>query len=110
MSIEESKKIDYVGINQDEVALIISDHLDWTEEEKHLQALQDKINIYLSYILDGQFGKQYPNDMSKPIKIKVVSQFPYTENGKKAIKATSSFLEENHPNISISQEELHKNA
>ncbi|MEL6879444.1 MAG: DUF6572 domain-containing protein, partial [Cyanobacteria bacterium J06607_10] len=42
MSIEQKDKVDFIGINKETgyVSLAISDHLDWSDTQLHLQLLQ----------------------------------------------------------------------
>ncbi len=49
--------------------MVISDHLDWKDEEAHLVLLQEKINAYLAILQDEKWvrkkakGAQYVNIM-----------------------------------------------
>lgn len=67
MSVVDLNKIDGVGKDKKENALrlIISDHLDWQEEDIHIEVLQDKINAYLQYIDGRQYVKSYGEGISK---------------------------------------------
>lgn len=46
MSVLNSDVLDGVAHNNGELVMLISDHLDWSNEGEHLLALQDKINAY----------------------------------------------------------------
>ena len=69
MSIEESEKIDAVGVKNGVLHLILSDHAPWDDDflEFHLEALQDKINYYLMYIESKQYEEKYGDDFDKII-------------------------------------------
>ena len=47
MSVLNSDVLDGVAHNNGELVMLISDHLDWSNEGEHLLALQDKINMQL---------------------------------------------------------------
>ena len=61
MSILEKNKIDGIGKskNENKIALMIADHLDWENELQHLTLLQDKINGYITFIESGQVYDVY---------------------------------------------------
>lgn len=66
MSIYQSDVVDSIGIDpiKNEVQLIITDHLDWTGDDrtdnKHMYLLQEKINAYLCFIESGEIYTTYP--------------------------------------------------
>ncbi len=80
MSIENTKVIDLVNESQEEIVLIISDHLDWESSnlEEHLSLLQNKINLYLHYIKSKQIDKEYKITGKKVI-IELISKTNFTE-------------------------------
>lgn len=106
MSISETTKIDYVGIKDGCLTLVITDHLDWLDADGHLALLQEKINAYLSYCLDGQLDSLYPIESRNTILIQIVSEFPYPQIGIEAVAKVKSFLERNYTNITLSQETI----
>jgi uncharacterized metal-binding protein YceD (DUF177 family) len=61
MSILDTNKIDGIGKskNENKIALMIADHLDWENELQHLTLLQDKINAYITFIESGQVYNVY---------------------------------------------------
>lgn len=79
MTVVDLDKVDGIGIskNNDKIALMISDHLDWTDEYKHLKILQDKINSYVIFIESKQVYQLYPE--SKNIK-KFIFDFRFKKN------------------------------
>jgi len=56
MSLEKTDTVDAVGVENDslQAVLTIADSWDWTEEQKHLSALQAKLNAYFGFIECGQ--------------------------------------------------------
>ena len=106
MSIVDTQKIDSLGAKENEVGLLISDHLDWDNTDSHLELLRDKLNTYLTFCLDGQLERQFPESSGKEITIRIISKFPYPEAGQQAIEKTKRYLLKNHPLISVEQELL----
>ena len=81
MTVEDSKKVDFIGIDAQtgELVLTISDHLEWADEA-HLDTLQAKINSYLAFIESGELLEEYPGANGKDIRIDVACKFsPNTE-------------------------------
>ncbi len=45
----------------------------WSGEEAHLLQLQEKLNAYLSFILDGEMAESFPQLTNKPVTIQLRS-------------------------------------
>src|SRR3989344_4554902 len=81
MSIDQTKVIDFVGIDKksNQVILTISDHLPWGGGHKwhkeHLILLEDKINTYLQFVEGGQLLVDYPDAKNKKIVIGIVAKY-----------------------------------
>ncbi len=80
MSIEQSEKIDLIGIDKKsgEVMLTISDHLDWIDMNSHLVLLQEKLNSYLRFFESGEIYESYPRARGKKVLIEI--SFKYLPN------------------------------
>ena len=62
MSILEVNQLDGVGLderNDERLLLFISDHLDWKDEDSHIELLNEKLNNYYHYIMSGQYKSQW---------------------------------------------------
>ena len=60
MSILEKDKVDGIALkNNDTIVLMISDHLDWSDEYAHLVMLQEKINAYIGFCESEQYTQIY---------------------------------------------------
>lgn len=70
-------KVDLIGENNGTCNLWIvqSEALD----EERLFLLQEKINNYLTYILDGQLAEEYPEFCNMPKTVRIVYQQDLTE-------------------------------
>lgn len=76
MSVENSKVIDALSINtQDVVVLTISDHLVWDDDNEHLILLQEKINAYLAVIESGEINDIYPESENRNFQIDIVFKY-----------------------------------
>lgn len=88
MSILETNKIDAIGVTPDGkgLGLMLTDHLDWSNEHKHLLLLQKKINAYLEYLESRQFEKSYPNRSFSHAVIGIYFQHDIPENCEKFLQ------------------------
>ena len=61
MSVLDKETVDGMALDQDGkcLCLLISDHLDWSNEYQHLLALQEKINNYILFCEDEQYCQVY---------------------------------------------------
>lgn len=95
MTVENTSIVDAVGndIETGEVRLSIFDHLPW--DRAHLNLLQDKINLYLSFIESGEIYASYPNAKGRPLVIDVFTKFRPNEDAeiflKQAKAATADY-------------------
>ncbi|MBV9934645.1 MAG: hypothetical protein JO367_10130 [Actinobacteria bacterium] len=58
----DGQTVDVVSLSQDGtlVRLYIAQAGEWTGSDEQLVSLQEKVNSYLTFILDGQMGREYP--------------------------------------------------
>ncbi len=76
MSVENPNVIDYASIDKNgNAVLTISDHLEWNDDNEHIQILQKKINSYLAAIESGHFHSSYPDAKGRNIIINVVAKY-----------------------------------
>lgn len=70
--------IDITLVEDNKYVLVIIDNLEWNyaTREKHVVALQDKINDYLDYIASGQASKAKPG--LRPV-IRIIAQYSYSK-------------------------------
>ncbi len=61
MSVSNPNKIDAAAANDEELVLLITDHLRWDQYKvAHLQMLQDKLNTYIRYIDRKVYLNDFP--------------------------------------------------
>jgi hypothetical protein len=83
MTIENLETVDAIGAEKknQEVVLLISDHLDWADPDRHLKLLQEKINTYLRFIESGEMVETYPPARDRAPVIKVVGAHALAKEG-----------------------------
>jgi hypothetical protein len=55
----------------DTLVLAMYEARPWLGEEKQLFQLQEKLNAYLSFVLDGELGEAYPHFAAKRVRIQL---------------------------------------
>ncbi|PTO87267.1 hypothetical protein CWO08_23560 [Vibrio sp. 10N.286.48.B8] len=94
MTIEQLDKVDIIGHDEEKVTLVISDHLEWDDQNEKLLLLQEKLNLYLSFIESGEVFEQYPLAKNKLFEIQVVSKYQPNNEAEKFILLASKVVSE----------------
>jgi hypothetical protein len=97
MTVEDIDKVDRMGIDRKtgDVHLLISDHLDWNENEgEHLLALQDKLNTYLEFVESGEIYAKYPRAAGRKIVFYVMAKFALSEEANKFYRLAEKAVQE----------------
>ena len=78
MSLLDLRSIDATSLDRDspKAYLVVSDHLDWSDEEGHVEALQKKLAAYISAIESGQIFRLRPAFVDRQLVIKIVGKHP----------------------------------
>ena len=94
MAVDEPGVVDGIGVERDggAVVLTISDHLDWTDDEPHLLALQAKLNTYLAFVESGELVESYPAAKGRDVVIDVVTRVPLSAAGARFVEQAMSLL------------------
>lgn len=58
---------------RDTLVLAMYEDRAWTGDEAHLFQLQEKLNAYASFILDGEMTEAFPDFRDKPVEIQLRS-------------------------------------
>ena len=58
---------------RDEAVLTIAASLPWDGSDRQLFLLQEKLNAYLSFALDGEMAEEFPELAAKPLRIEIDS-------------------------------------
>jgi hypothetical protein len=70
----------------DEVALVMTEDRPWTGGSRQLFQLQEKINAYLSFALDGEMAEAYPHFQRKPVRLQLDTVFPLSDDAEAMIE------------------------
>jgi hypothetical protein len=71
--LEHANVIDVIAHDPqtDEVALIMHEPRAWTGSDEQLFQLQEKINTYLAFALDGEMAETYPAFVGKTVRLQL---------------------------------------
>ena len=75
MSLEKPHMIDAIGVDEKSgrVVLVIRHEAPWDGSEKQLFGLQEKLNAYLSFALDGEMAEAYPEFAGRGLSVRIES-------------------------------------
>ena len=73
MSLDQSNVIDALGIDEPSgrVLLVIRHDAPWDGSASQLYLLQEKLNVYLSFALDGEMAAEYPDFLQRPLALRI---------------------------------------
>jgi uncharacterized protein DUF6572 len=73
MPLEQAHVIDIIALDPatDEVALVMTETRPWDGSDARLFELQEKINAYLSFALDGEMAEAYPRFAGKRVRLEL---------------------------------------
>ncbi len=73
MPVEQAHIIDAIAFDEraGEIALIMTETRAWTGTERHLFELQEKVNAYLSFALDGEMAENFPQFAGRPMRLQL---------------------------------------
>ena len=95
-TVEDVHKVDAISVDKttEEVVLNIFDHLDWSDDKAHIQALQDKINNYIKFVVSKEIESVFPDSKGKKIKFSIVAKYTLPGKGLKFIADMTKTLSE----------------
>ena len=87
MSVDNSHIIDFLASDPSgEVILVMVEGRQWDGSDERLFELQEKINTYVSFAVNGQLVEEYPYLAGKPVRLELRCVDPPDDK-------TASFLE-----------------
>jgi len=91
MSLDDIEVVDAVGTEKgtNTAVLSIIDSWDWKNQEKHLAALEDKLNAYFAFVESGQIYDEYPAATGRPLRIDIISRYPMPEASRRFLEKAS---------------------
>ncbi len=102
-TIEDTDKIDAIGINKStgKVILKIFDHLDWSDEPRHLYLLQEKLNGYIRFFESQEIYSAYPAAKGKELAVSIDFANALSVNAIRFIDTTHQVMQEAGITLSI---------
>jgi hypothetical protein len=100
MTVAQTGVVDWMGIEKGtgHVSLTVVDDLDWSDEQKHLLLLQEKLNTYLAFIESGEVFERLVEEVgrrvpaSTPVKVTILAKFELTPRSRAFLDhATEAF-------------------
>ena len=78
MSLAQPNVIDALGIDDasGRVILVIRHDGPWEGSDAQLYQLQEKLNAYLSFALDGEMAEEHPEFANRPIGLRIEAAAP----------------------------------
>jgi hypothetical protein len=85
MALQKTRVIDRVGVEagSGHVVLTVVDEMDWSDDQLHLLALQQKLNTYLSFVERGEVFRRLARSggptlpRTTPVKVGIVARHPF---------------------------------
>jgi hypothetical protein len=77
VTVQDENVVDIVSINEarSAVVLTVSDHLDWSDTERHQTVLQTKLNRYLAFVESGELLERHPASKGLAVVFVIVFKF-----------------------------------
>ncbi len=95
--VENPRIIDLLTTDTErgEVVLAILEGRPWGSVPEQMQQLEDKLNSYFGYVLDGHLGHQYPDYAGLPVLIRLDCVEPPGEEEEPYLRAVRRFCADN---------------
>jgi hypothetical protein len=93
-SLEQPEKIDLITFDQatSEYVLIVSATETWEDSDEEQVQLLQKINNYMTFVIDGQLSLHYPQTKGKAIRIQIDSATTIPPNINKLLTQAQKLL------------------
>ena len=96
MSVVDNKTVDGVALTDDNngIILLIADHMDWRDEYQHLVMLQEKINVYITFLEEKQYEDIYKGENITYGIIEIHFLYSLTANAEKFLQLVQNQVAE----------------
>jgi hypothetical protein len=89
--LEQTDTVDFLGVEKGTGVVMVTlvDDCDWSNESRHLQLLQSKLNRYLDFIESGEVYQEllrttgYEVAVGSPVTISILAKFPFQGEGQR---------------------------
>lgn len=109
--ITEFDKVDFMFLDDnlpDTLCLSISDHLDWTYPKEHLMVLQEKLNKYVTFIINDSYKAQLSSQSFSKFNIIICLKFQPDKVFLRFVKDYQKNLRKKFKNIDINYDLVQK--
>jgi hypothetical protein len=71
--VQNAKIVDLIEVDptSGEVVLVMIERRPWGADPRQFQQIEEKINRYLGYALDGHLAEHYPRYLGKPVRLRL---------------------------------------
>ena len=92
--VRNPRIVDLISVDPEngEIVLLMIEDRPWESDPKQLDQLQEKLNNYLDYILDGYLTKQYPDYIGKKARIELSCMTAPRGEAQSLVDAIQSYL------------------
>jgi len=80
--------------NEESIILLIADHMDWRDEYQHLVMLQEKINVYITFLEQKQYEDIYKGENITYGIIEIHFLYNLTANAEKFLQSVQNQVAE----------------
>ena len=81
MSVTETNIVDGIALSEEGTfKMLITNHLDWCDEYKHLMILQEKINSYIAFCEGKQYKEIYKSNLIEHVIFEIHFLYEPTNN------------------------------
>lgn len=109
--IQEFNKVDFIFLDDNlpgTLCLSIFDHFDWSFPKEHLTILQEKLNKYVTFIINDGYKAQMSSQSFSKFNIIICLKFQPDKIFLRFIKDYQAELRKNYANIDINYDLLQK--
>jgi len=95
MSVVDNKMVDGIALTDDKngIILLITDHVDWSDEYQHLVMLQEKINVYITFLEEKQYEEIYKEEIAYGV-IEIHFLYDLSVNAEKFLQSVQNQVAE----------------
>ncbi len=104
LNVERTDTIDGLAFDKEtkNLILLLADGMDWSDENRHLFFLQEKLNSYIQYVETRQYESKYP-DVEK-IEFRVCFLFKEPDMCGYLLSRAEAVLNDNFDNVFLTVE------
>ena len=93
--VQNSRVIDLITLDKasDTVVLVMTERRPWGAADEQLTQIEEKVNRYMGYVLDGFLGEHYPQYLGKSVLIRLDCAEPPHGEAVRFVEAMTDAIE-----------------